>query len=120
MLSPTPTARSSSPPAQAWAPKCRASPRPRITSTPTTRTPAQGSEITAEAVAGRGVAGPVVRLPQVHNTEKQGLVTPVIAISREKGVSAYVGDGLTAGPRFTSSTRPVYRLALEKGPNRAR
>ena len=33
-----------------------------------------------EAVADRGVRVTVVRLPQVHDTEKQGLVTPTIAV----------------------------------------
>ena len=83
--------------------------------------PRAGSEIAAEAVAGRGVRVTVVRLPQVHNTEKQGLVTPTIGISREKGVSAYVGDGQNRWPAaHVLDVAPVYRLALEKGPNRAR
>jgi nucleoside-diphosphate-sugar epimerase len=79
------------------------------------------SELAAEAVAGRGVRVTVVRLPQVHNTEKQGLVTPAIHLSREKGVAAYVGDGLNRWPAVhVLDAAPVYRLALEKGPNRAR
>ncbi len=83
--------------------------------------PRAGSEIAAEAVAGRGVRVTVVRLPQVHNTEKQGLVTPAIEIAREKGVAAYVGDGLNRWPAVhVLDAAPVYRLALEKGPNRAR
>jgi nucleoside-diphosphate-sugar epimerase len=57
----------------------------------------------------------VVRLPQVHNTIKQGLVTYAIAVAREKGVSAYVGDGLNRYPAaHVLDTARLYRLALEK------
>ncbi len=57
----------------------------------------------------------VVRLPQVHNTTKQGLVTYAIAVAREKRVSAYVGDGLNrwAAVHVIDAAR-LYRLALEK------
>jgi nucleoside-diphosphate-sugar epimerase len=74
------------------------------------------SEQTAEALAAQGVRTAVIRLPQVHDTVKQGLVTYAIQIAREKGVSAYIGDGLNrwpAAPRFDASH--LYRLALEKG-----
>jgi nucleoside-diphosphate-sugar epimerase len=83
--------------------------------------PRAASEIAAEAVATRGVRVSVVRLPQVHDTEKQGLVTPAIAVAREKRMAAYVGDGLNRWPAVhVLDAAPVYRLALEKGPNRAR
>lgn len=83
--------------------------------------PRAASEIAAEAVAARGVRVSVVRLPQVHNTEKQGLVTPAIAVAREKGVAAYVGDGLNRWPAVhVLDAAPVYRLALEKAPAGAR
>ncbi len=83
--------------------------------------PRAASEVAVEAVADRGVSVSVVRLPQVHNTEKQGLVTPAIAVAREKGVAAYVGDGLNRWPAVhVLDAAPVYRLALEKGTTRAR
>ena len=77
--------------------------------------PRAASEEAAAAVATRGVRAAIVRLPQVHDTAKQGLITYAIQVAREKGVSAYVGDGLNRWPaahRF--DTARLYRLALEK------
>ena len=67
------------------------------------------------ALALKGVKASVVRLPQVHNPLKAGLVTYLIAIAREKGVSAYVGDGRnhwSAG--HVSDAARLYRMALER------
>ena len=72
-------------------------------------------EQAAQAVAAKGVHVAIVRLPQVHDTRKQGLVTRVIQIAREKGVSAYVGDGKNrwaAAP--LKDVAHLYRLAVEK------
>jgi nucleoside-diphosphate-sugar epimerase len=57
----------------------------------------------------------VVRLPQVHDTVKAGLVTYAIGLAREKGVTAYVGDGLNrwAAVHVLDAARP-YRLAIER------
>ncbi len=58
-----------------------------------------------------------MRLPQVHDRNKAGLVSFLIAVAREKGVSAYVGQGRN---RWSAVHRldvpPLYRLALEKAP----
>ncbi len=79
------------------------------------------SEETAVAMAARKVRASVMRLPQVHDTVKQGLVTYMIAVAREKGVSAYVGEGLNRWPAaHVLDVAPLYRLALEKGSAGAR
>jgi nucleoside-diphosphate-sugar epimerase len=77
--------------------------------------PRRSSELAGASVAARGVNVSVVRLPQVHNTLKQGLVTYAITVAREKGVSAYVGDGLNRWPAaHVLDVARLYRLALEK------
>jgi nucleoside-diphosphate-sugar epimerase len=82
--------------------------------------PRAASEEATMALADKGVRVAIVRLSQIHDTEKQGLVSFAIQIAREKGVSAYVGDGTnrwSAAPRW--DTARLYRLALEKTGRRA-
>ncbi len=83
--------------------------------------PRAASEETAESVAADGVNVSVVRLPQVHDTVKQGLVTYAIAIARDKGFCAYVGDGHNRWPAaHVTDVARLYRLAIEKAEPRAR
>ncbi len=83
---------------------------------PTGTIPRLTTEQEAAALAGPGVRVCVVRLPQVHDQNKQGLVTYLIDIAREKGVSAFVGDGMNRwSAAHLSDTVRLYRLALEKG-----
>jgi nucleoside-diphosphate-sugar epimerase len=71
-------------------------------------------EQSARTVAERGVRVGVLRLSQVHDSYKQGLVTYLIQIARDKGVSAYVDDGAfrwAAAP--VKDVAHLYRLAVE-------
>jgi nucleoside-diphosphate-sugar epimerase len=73
------------------------------------------SEQTGLAQVARGVSVSVVRLPQVHDTVKQGLITYAVALAREKGVSAYVGDGSNRwSAAHVLDGAHLYKLALEK------
>ena len=67
------------------------------------------------ALSLKGVRASVMRLPQVHDTVKQGLITPTVAIARAKGVAAYVGEGRNRwAAAHISDVARLYRLALEK------
>jgi nucleoside-diphosphate-sugar epimerase len=83
--------------------------------------PRVASELAGVELLERGVNVSVVRLPQVHNTLKQGLITPAIAVARAKGVSAYVGEGRNRWPAaHVIDVARLYRLALEKREKGAR
>ncbi len=83
----------------------RQRPNPRIT-----------AELAAEVLLQAGVSVSSVRLPQVHNPVKHGLITFLLTLARQKGVSAYVGDKTCRWPAaHVNDVALVYRLAVERG-----
>ena len=83
--------------------------------------PRIASEVAGNALLEAGINVSVVRLPQVHNPFKQGLISPLVAIAREKGVSAFVGEGRNRWPAgHLSDVARLYRLAVEKRQQEAR
>ena len=77
--------------------------------------PRAASEEAASALAKRGCNILRVRMPQIHSTRKHGLWTYLLQAARDKGVSAYIGDGLNRWPAaHVLDTASLYRLALEK------
>ena len=87
----------------------------RLESDPPVATLPRNPEAAARAVAERGVHVAIVRLPQVHDTRKQGLVPYLTEAARRKGVSAYSGDGANrwAAAPLADVVR-LYQLVVEQ------
>jgi nucleoside-diphosphate-sugar epimerase len=90
--------------------------KPSTETSPTaTWNPRAGLETTVKEFTERGVKTSIVRLSQIHDNRKQGLVPYLLAVSRQKGVSAFIGDGSNRWPAaHVSDTARLYRLAFEK------
>lgn len=79
------------------------------------------TELAAAALIARRIDVRTIRLPQVHDTTRAGLITPLIAEARRAGAIAYVREGTTRwAAAHVSDVAKLYVLALERGEPGAR
>jgi nucleoside-diphosphate-sugar epimerase len=77
--------------------------------------PRAASEEAAGAVGALGINVGIVRLPQVHDVTRAGLVSMLIQAAVEKGALTYIGDGQNRWPAaHVLDVARLYRLAIEK------
>ena len=77
--------------------------------------PRSASERAGVEAGAKGASVAVVRLPQVHDTRKQGLISPYIQIARAKGFCGYIGEGANRWPAApVADVARLYVLALER------
>ena len=83
--------------------------------------PRIASELAGQELLAAGVNVSVIRLPQVHDPVKQGLITPLLDGIRQKGVAGYVGEGRNRWPAaHVSDVARLYVLAIERAESGAR
>jgi len=83
--------------------------------------PRIATELAGAVLTARRIDVRTIRLPQVHDTVRAGLITPLVAEARRAGAVAYLGDGQTRwSAAHVSDVAKLYVLALEKGEPGAR
>lgn len=83
---------------------------------PDNHNPRVASEVAGDALLAQGVDVRVVRLPQVHDNTRQGLITHYIQHAAEKGAVACIGEGNTCwSAAHVSDVARLYVQVLEQG-----
>ena len=83
--------------------------------------PRIATELAAATLTARNIDVRTIRLPQVHDTTRAGLITPLLAEARRAGAIAYLNEGQTRwSAAHVSDVARLYVLALEKGEPGAR
>ncbi|USI72965.1 SDR family oxidoreductase [Sphingomonas morindae] len=83
--------------------------------------PRIATEFAGAALTARGIDVRTIRLPQVHDTSRAGLITPLILEARRAGAVAYLGEGRARwAAAHVSDVARLYVLALEQGEPGAR
>jgi len=80
--------------------------------------PRAASEEATKAAAAKGVDAYIVRLPpSTHGAGDHGFVPMIVDMAKEKGESAYIGEGKNLWPAtHRNDAAAIYRLAIEKRP----
>ncbi|MBT9386218.1 SDR family oxidoreductase [Pseudooceanicola sp. CBS1P-1] len=79
--------------------------------------PRIATELALRPLLEQGVNARVMRLPQVHDTRRQGLISPYIEISRQIGAVAILGEGRNRWPAaHVGDVAALYAMAFDKGP----
>jgi nucleoside-diphosphate-sugar epimerase len=83
--------------------------------------PRIATELAGAALIARRIDVRTIRLPQVHDTTRAGLISPLVVEARRAGAVAYFGEGQTRwSAAHVSDVARLYVLALEKGEPGAR
>ncbi|QUQ64742.1 SDR family oxidoreductase [Kutzneria sp. CA-103260] len=88
---------------------------------PSSMFPRAATEEAADALIEQGRNVMVIRLPQVHDSSRQGRILRHIQLAKQQGTVAYIGDGDNRLPAaHVTDVARLYRLVLDNGRQGAR